>query len=162
MSSRAMFQTLAAYNQWMNGKLYAVAANMTDDARKTDVGAFFKSLHGTLNHLLWADMTWLNRLADETYVLPPLGTPVYDDFHTLEVKRRDIDQRIIQWVDSLSDAWLAQEMTWRAKADNIERRQPRWLLVLHMFNHQTHHRGQATTLLTQAGLDVGVTDLPRM
>lgn len=162
MSTPALFQTMARYNRWMNGKLYEVAARLPDEERKADRGAFFGSLHGTLNHILWADYAWLNRLADGGYRLPRIGTPLHDAFDDLCAARHQTDTRIIGWADGIEDDWLTREITWKAGADGMERTQPRWLLVTHMFNHQTHHRGQATTLISQAGLDVGVTDLPRM
>ncbi len=162
MTTPGIFQTLARYNQWMNDKLYNVCAEMTDGDRKADREAFFGSVHGTLNHILWADYAWLNRLAGYTYSLPPIGQPVHDDFEQLRAARIEADKVIIDWTDSFTPERLEEEVVWTAGSDKVERRQPRWLLVTHMFNHQTHHRGQATTLLSQAGLDVGVTDLPRM
>lgn len=153
---------MAHYNRWMNGKLFDAAAQISDEERKVDRGAFFGSLHGTLNHILWADYAWLNRLADSDYRLPRIGTPLHDSFDDLCAARHQTDNLIIAWADGIQNDWLQGEITWKAGADGIERTQPRWLLVTHMFNHQTHHRGQATTLISQAGLDVGVTDLPRM
>lgn len=162
MSSPELFQTLAAYNRWMNEKLYETASLMSDAERKADRGAFFGSVHGTLNHILWADLAWLARLSGKKPDLPPLGKFLHEEFDALRSARTETDAEIIQWANALTAEWLAGETVWTAMADRKERRQPRWLLVMHMFNHQTHHRGQATTLLSQAGLDVGVTDLPRM
>jgi len=162
MTAPALFQTLARYNRWMNEKLYATAALMTDEDRKSDKGAFFGSLHNTLNHILWADHAWLNRLAGCSYDLPRIGTPLFDDFNDLHSARTETDAFIIGWANEITGDWLKSEVEWTAGADKITRQQPRWLLITHMFNHQTHHRGQATTLISQAGLDVGVTDLPRM
>lgn len=162
MTSPDLFQTLARYNRWMNEKLYETAAGMPDEDRKADSGAFFGSLHGTLNHILWADLAWLARLNGEKPDLPALGNPLYEDFGALRTARGEVDDTIVDWSNGLTAEWLDQDLVWTAVSDMKERRQPRWLLVTHMFNHQTHHRGQATTLISQAGLDVGVTDLPRM
>jgi uncharacterized damage-inducible protein DinB len=163
MSMLTVFQKMAVYNQWMNGKLYAASERLSDAERKADKGAFFKSLHGTLNHLLWADLTWLKRLIDYPVNPPPIGQEMYADFTALKQARQETDDFIIRWTaQDLSEDWLNEPFVWRSGADGMERRQPRWLLVQHMFNHQTHHRGQATTLLTQAGVDIGVTDLARM
>ncbi len=73
-----------------------------------------------------------------------------------------LDQRILTWSESLSPAWLAESLTYTSKIDDKTRTAPKWVLVTHMFNHQTHHRGQITTLLSQMGLDVGATDIPFM
>ena len=61
MTSPEWLGALARYNRWMNDKLYALATTLSDEARKRDQGAFFKSIHGTFNHLLLADRVWLAR-----------------------------------------------------------------------------------------------------
>lgn len=162
MSTPEIFQTLARYNQWMNNKIYDACEQLSDEERKADRGAFFKSLHGTLNHILWADYAWLNRLADGGFDVPPIGQFIHEDFEELRAAREDTDRFIIGWTDGITEDWLQEEFVWKAAIDGKERRQSHWLVVSHLFNHQTHHRGQATTLISQAGLDVGITDLPRM
>lgn len=162
MSDPALYQALARYNRVMNEKLYGVCATMTDDERKADKGAFFKSIHGTLNHLLHGDLAWMTRIAGVVRDLPEMGTLIHDDFDELRADREALDREIEEWCAGLSSAWLATELRWTAGIDGIERVQPHWLLVSTLFNHQTHHRGQISTLLTQAGYDLGVTDLPRV
>lgn len=162
MPKPEIYQALAAYNQAMNERVYEVCARIPDAERKADRGAFFNSIHGTLNHLLYGDRAWLNRLADRSYELSPPGDDLCESFDELCEERAATDAEICEWVNTLSDAWLSTEKTWVSALDERERVQPHWLLVSHMFNHQTHHRGQLTTLLTQAGHDVGVTDLPRL
>jgi uncharacterized damage-inducible protein DinB len=154
---------LARYNRWQNDSLYAAAAKLSDTERRADRGAFFKSLHGTLNHLLWADRMWLSRLAGDP---SPQGTPdssaaFLDDFAAMTTDRAACDARLAQWAETLTEDWLRAEFAWRSTI-NVEMRQPGWVVVVHVFNHQTHHRGQAHALLTAAGVDPGVTDFIRM
>ncbi len=162
MSDPAIYIAFARYNRIMNEKVYAVCETMTDDERKADRGAFFKSIHGTLNHLLYGDLAWMIRLAGVERDLPPIGEDLHDDFEALRRERVALDRDIAAWCDTLTPGWLAADYRWRAGLDGIERVQPTWLLVSQIFNHQTHHRGQISTLLTQAGYDLGVTDLPRI
>ena len=153
-------QTMAAYNGWMNRKVYEAAAGLTDAERKTDRGAFFRSLHSTLNHLLWADRIWLQRFNGKSYPVGKVGIDLYDSFDELVEARRAMDDEIGAWAAQLDSAQLAGTLTWFSTVAQCEMSRPRWLCITHMFNHQTHHRGQVTTLLKQAGVDPGVTDLP--
>lgn len=157
-----MYQRLAAYNAWMTDKVYAAASQMSDAQRKEDRGAFFKSVHSTLNHLLFGDRTWLGRFTGKAYEVKGMGVDIYDAFDDLRVAHKEISQDIVTFTGGLSPDWLAADMSWSRSADGLTRTRPRWLLLTHMFNHQTHHRGQLSTLLTQAGADIGVTDLPFM
>ena len=153
-------QTMAAYNGWMNRKLYDAAAQMSDTDRKADRGAFFKSLHSTLNHLLWADRLWLGRFNGRKYETGAIGVDLYEDFAELRAARRAHDDDISAWAAQVTPEQLAGTLTWYSGVMKRELSRPWWLCVMQMFNHQTHHRGQATTLLMQAGIDPGVTDLP--
>ena len=155
----ALARTLAAYNRWMNDKLYAVVADMPDDERKADRGAFFGSVHGTLNHLLLADRVWMGRFTGEPFTVTRLDQELYADFAELARERAAEDARIETWAAGLCDASLAGKLRYRTIANPAERTSDMWLCVFHFFNHQTHHRGQITTLLAQAGRDYGVTDL---
>lgn len=153
-------QTMAAYNAWMNDKLYTAATRLTDAERKLDRRAFFASLHGTLNHILWGDRLWLPRFNGKRYAAGPVGVELYADFAELRAARRELDADISAWAAALDAAQLAGTLTWHSITAGREFSRPRWLCVMQMFNHQIHHRGQATTLLMQAGVDPGVTDLP--
>jgi uncharacterized damage-inducible protein DinB len=151
---------MAEYNRWMNDRLYLLCAELTDEARKQDRGAFFKSIHGTLDHVLWGDRMWLGRFNGKTYPLERDGPWLYSDFERLQVARTQMDQELLDWAGTVTLEWLAQPMSWTSKMYGFTQTQPRWVLVTQLFNHQTHHRGQLTTLLKQIGIDPGVTDVP--
>jgi uncharacterized damage-inducible protein DinB len=151
---------MAEYNRWMNEKLYAGCSRLTDEERKRDRGAFFKSIHRTLNHLLWGDRAWLPRFNGKTYAAGPAGVDQYDDFGALTAARAEMDGEILAWARAVSPAELAEPMTWSSKMYGFTQTQPRWVQVVQMFNHQTHHRGQVHAMLTAAGVDVGPTDVP--
>jgi uncharacterized damage-inducible protein DinB len=162
-------RTMAVYNRWMNERVYAACAPVPDAERKHDRGAFFKSIHGTLNHLLFGDRVWLGRFLDADrsdpngrFYAPRPDAILFDDFAALRAERAWLDGEIVRWADGLSEAWLAADFTWTSGIDGKTRTFPGWLLATHMFNHQTHHRGQLTTLLSQLGVDPGATDIPWM
>lgn len=153
-------RVMAQYNRWMNERLYALCAGMPDEERKRDRGAFFGSIHRTLNHLIYADSAFLARFKGEA---PPYTKPdaeIHSEFAALREARVSLDASLIAWVESLDSAWFTAPFTYRSFVDGALRTLPGWVLVTHLFNHQTHHRGQITTLLSQAGVDPGVTDLP--
>jgi uncharacterized damage-inducible protein DinB len=149
----------ADYNAWMNDKLYAVCAGLSDEERKRDRGAFFRSIHGTLNHLLLGDLVWMGRFDGQTFRPQSLDQELYASFAELRAKRGELDERIRGWAHGLSDADLDAKLTFTSIVDRAQRSVTLWKVLLHFFNHQTHHRGQLTTLLAQAGVDYGVTDL---
>jgi uncharacterized damage-inducible protein DinB len=155
---------LARYNRWQNGNLYAVADGLSDAERRRERGAFFGSIQRTLSHLLWADRMWMSRFAD--LPRPPGGiaesVSLYPDWEPLRRERAAFDAVLVGWADALDPAWLAGEQTWFSGATQREITKPRWLLVTHLFNHQTHHRGQVHCMLTQAGGKPHDTDLPFM
>lgn len=157
-------QRLARYNRWQNENLYGVADTLSDAERRHERGAFFGTIQGTLSHLLWADRMWMSRLAGTPR--PAGGIPesvsLYGDWNELKRERAAFDAVILDWADRLDGAALGGELTWYSAAIKAERRQPIWVLVTHMFNHQTHHRGQVHCMLTQAGGKPGDTDLPLM
>ena len=152
-------RTMAAYNRWMNGRLYGCCATLADDVRRRDVGAFFKSIHGTLNHLLLADRVWLGRLTGKPFVVTSLNQELYTVFAELRAEREITDAAIDRWASGLSEADLAADVSYTTMVNPQPKRYPLWLAAVHLFNHQTHHRGQLTTLLSQCGIDPGVTDL---
>jgi uncharacterized damage-inducible protein DinB len=157
-------QRMARYNQWQNENLYGVADTLPDAERRRDRGAFFGSIHATLNHLLWADRIWMSRLAGTPR--PAGGIPesvsLHADWNDLKRERAHFDTVMLDWASRLDRAALAGDLTWYSRAIEAEMHNPKWLLVAHMFNHQTHHRGQVHCMLTQAGGQPSATDLPLM
>lgn len=157
-------QRMARYNKWQNASLYGVADALSDDERRRERGAFFGSIHKTLSHLLWGDRMWMSRFTDvpKPEVSNAQSPVLYPEWEPLKRERAAFDATIIAWADGLDPSWLADDLTWYSGAARKEMSQPKWLLVTHMFNHQTHHRGQVHCMLTQAGGKPQPTDLPWM
>jgi uncharacterized damage-inducible protein DinB len=160
MITPAYCQLMARYNRWMNERLYALAGEFDDAERKRDRGAFFESMHGTLNHLLWGDRVWLGRFAGTPCTAPAFGADMYADFAELAREREATDTAMLDWAGGVTDDWLAGSLVYASRVDGLTRELPRAVAAVHLFNHGTHHRGQLTTLMRQAGRDPGVTDLP--
>jgi uncharacterized damage-inducible protein DinB len=152
-------RTLASYNQWMNERLYALCAELPDAERRRDRGAFFRSIHGTLNHLLLGDRLWLGRFTGVPFVVARLDQELYADFAELRSEREATDREISRWAASLEPETFAGTLHFTSIVNPAPRSYPFWVALTHFFNHQAHHRGQLTTLLMQAGVDPGVTDL---
>ena len=152
---------MADYNAEMNRRLYAAAARLPDAERSRDRGAFWGSIQGTLSHLLWGDRVWMARFAGwpkpaQAMAESPAMAP---DFAALRDARTETDAGITEWAATLDPAWLEGELRWFSGAAQREVAAPRALLVTHLFNHQTHHRGQVHAMLTAAGERTGDTDL---
>jgi len=162
MISREWCVTMARYNEWMNRRLYAACAALDEAELRRDRGAFFGSIHATLDHIVYADLAFFSRFTGDPPAPPPLGVELHADFAALRATRERLDARLLAWCATLEPAWLAGDLAYTSNVDGLERVKPRWLLVTHLFNHQAHHRGQATTLLAQRGIDMGSTDLPFM
>jgi uncharacterized damage-inducible protein DinB len=156
-------RAMAEYNRWQNENLYAAAEGLDDSARKAPRGAWFGSIHGTLNHILYGDQMWMSRFAGTPKPKAssiPDSVGMYEAWDDLKRERTAFDHVIIEWADRLDPEGLAGDLTWFSGAVGRELTKPRWLLITHMFNHQTHHRGQVHCMLTQAGVRPGSTDLP--
>lgn len=161
MIDTAYVTTMARYNLWQNASLYGAADTLTDEARKFDRGAFFRSIHGTFCHLLWADQTWLSRFAGMPKPAAPNreSSTMIEDWQELMAARRAFDATILQWAEGLSPDWLSGNVTWFSGLNGREMTMQAPVLVMHFFNHQTHHRGQAHAMLTAAGAKPDDTDL---
>ncbi len=155
---RSQYEASARYNRWMNERLYALAELVGDQDRKRDRGAFFGSIHGTLNHILLGDRVWLARFgAGEALAVKSLGDELFADFDELRRERTKTDDVIATFMASLDGEKLDGPLRYTRAGETIEH--PLWWAVGHLFNHQTHHRGQLTTLFSQLGHDPGVTDM---
>ena len=161
MITPAYVRLMAAYNAEMNRRLYEAAGRLSDADRKADRGAFWRSIHGTLTHILWGDTQWMSRFDNWPKPDVPIkqSAAMIDDFATLQARRVKADADIEAWAGRIDNAWLAEDLVWFSGAAGKEMRRRKGPLVMHFFNHQTHHRGQAHALLTACGQDTGDTDL---
>ncbi len=144
---KAYFEQRAAYNRWANARLYEAALGLSDADYRRDVGAFFKSMHGTLNHLLLTDRLWLKRLTGAGEHPNRLNAIIHDDRRALARARADEDDRIVAYVAALDEPTL-EGLQRYANTSGKEFEQKRRDILAHLFNHQTHHRGQAHTILS--------------
>lgn len=163
-------QLMARYNQWMNEKAYDTAAQLTAAQLAENRGAFFGSVLGTLNHIVVADTVWLQRFAqglpqftmlEAVSRLPTptaLDAEVFGELALLRERRALLDNTILAFAGAVTEQDLASPVVYR-NMKGVQSTRQLFGLLMHFFNHETHHRGQLTTLLTQYGLDVGVTDL---
>ncbi len=172
LSAKAHLSLMAHYNRVMNDRLIATVRPLGEAELLAPRGAFFGSILGTMNHLVVGDMMWLHRMRPYPFgqglgALDDLPRPVSlndmpcPDFATYEPMRRQLDSLLAAFVEGLSDDDLAAPFTYR-NSQNLPFTKTLGLVLGHVFNHQTHHRGQITTLLSQAGLDIGSTDLAPM
>ena len=143
---------MARFNAWVNDRIYDSVATLGDADYRADRGAFFGSIHRTLNHLLVVDHVWIRRIEGTEHGIPSLDHILHDDFAALRAARGTEDAALIALVDGLDAADLARPVRYRPLAGNglAEARTDHILITL--FNHQTHHRGQVHTMLTQAGV----------
>ncbi|MGQ2903060.1 MAG: DinB family protein [Neoaquamicrobium sediminum] len=148
---RQHFQMFAAYNRWANALVYEATAALSEEDQNRDMGAFFGSLMGTLNHLLVTDRIWLKRFTGEGAAPASLDTILYPDFVGLRGAREAEDARIVEWIGSLSKEDLAGRFTYVTATDMRTISQRLAPALAHFFNHQTHHRGQAHAMLTALG-----------
>ncbi len=145
----AIYQMFAHYNAWANERIYAAASTLPDADYRADLGAFFRSVHGTLNHLLVADRIWMVRFTGSGDAPTSLDAILFDDFADLQQARIAEDQRIIDWLDGLSASDLDQMLRYQPISNPTPVVQPLAPTLSHVFNHQTHHRGQVHALLTR-------------
>ncbi|MDR4306657.1 damage-inducible protein DinB [Chelatococcus sambhunathii] len=148
---KAHWTTLAGYNAWANERLYDAVASLPAGSFEQEGGAFFGSLRGTLNHLLVTDRIWMRRLTGEGEAPDRLDAVLFETFEPLRAARRAEDRRIIDWIERLSDDDLGGVFRYRRVTTPDVVEQPRADALAHLFNHQTHHRGQAHALVTRFG-----------
>ncbi|GAB5479921.1 MAG: DinB family protein [Marinobacter nauticus] len=170
MSLKQHFELMANYNQWMNEKVYEAASGLDASALAEDRDAFFGSILGTLNHIVVGDTIWLKRFAThpastkslsgvtELPIPTSLDQILFENFSELHSHRKWLDEQITHWISQLSNHDLGFVLSYQ-NTKGVPANKRLSALILHFFNHQTHHRGQVTTLLSQGGKEVGVTDL---
>ena len=153
------YTMFAGYNAWCNERLYDATAKIDEDDYRADRGVFFKSLHGTLNHLLVGDRIWMQRFTGQGEIPSSLDAILYDDFAQLRSARRLEDARIAQFIATLTDTDLTKTIRYRTVVNPQDIEQVLAPALDHFFNHQTHHRGQVHAMLTAAGAEPEPTDL---
>lgn len=164
MISTEYLQRMARYNRWQNESVYRAASSLNDHDRRLDRGSFFKSIHATLSHIIWADHVWMSRISD--WALPDMGisrsVELFTDWDVLQRERKFADHRFISWADSASPDVVQGELTWFSGAMQKQMSMPKAVCIMQIFNHQTHHRGQVHAMLTSAGASLDDTDIPFM
>lgn len=160
----AYCQMMSKYNAWQNGQVRAACEKLTEAELRADRGAFFGSVMATLNHILWGDTMWMSRLdgGEGPRVDAKDHADLCPTFAVWAQERMRMDQRIAQWAERVTEADLDGRLTWHAVMLGKDMSKPMGLCVVHMFNHQTHHRGQIHAMLTGLGRDPGDTDLVLM
>jgi uncharacterized damage-inducible protein DinB len=145
------FAMMARYNAWANARLFRMAGALQDELYRKEVGSYFKSLHGTLNHLLAADRIWMRRLTGMGDHPDKLNAILFDDLPSLHAARLAEDGRIIGFVQGLAESAFEELLDYRT-LNGTPQRQRRREILAHLFNHETHHRGQAHAILTVLGV----------
>jgi uncharacterized damage-inducible protein DinB len=148
---KTYFVMMAKYNAWANARVFRMASALQDTLYRKEVGAYFKSLHGTLNHLLAADRIWMSRLTGVGDHPDKLNAILFDDLPSLHAARVEEDSRIIGYVQGLEEPAFDEEWDYRT-LNGTPQRQRRREILAHIFNHETHHRGQAHAILTMLGV----------
>ncbi|MEM6466499.1 MAG: DinB family protein [Pseudomonadota bacterium] len=155
-------QLMARYSAWQNSSLMETCGQVAPDALHADQGLFFGSIFATLNHLLWGDRIWMHRFAGTPQ---PRQASITDsvqetpDWAHFMVERMACDQAIQGWAAQITPERLAGELTWHSASVGRDITKPMAFLVVHFFNHQTHHRGQVHGALTSLGAKPGATDV---
>lgn len=170
MTLKQNFELMAKYNQWINQNIYQAASELDKSELDKDMGAFFGSISGTLNHIMVGDIIWLKRFRthpanfkslselDNIDLPKELSEIIYKEFGGLKEAREKLDKIIINFLNEITDNDLESGLEYRnTKGLNFNKKMA--YLLHHFFNHQTHHRGQVSTLMIQLGVDIGVTDL---
>lgn len=164
MPNKEYTLTMARYNLWQNESLLNAADGLSASELEKDRGAFFGSIQKTMSHIFWGDMLWMNRFAGTP---APQGgisesTDIIKSWDQFRIERTAFDARILDWAHGVSPEWFEGDLNWFSGAINRDVTKPKTMLVTHLFNHQTHHRGQVHAMLTSAGAKPEDTDLPFM
>ena len=133
-------KSMAEYNSVMNVRLYLICSSLSADELMSDCGLFFGSIHRTLDHILYGDMSWLLRFEGKEESVPELDKQLYESFDELKEARKIWDKKILDWSSDVTEKWLSEDFSYTSKVDGKIRTRNAWLLVAHMFNHETHHR----------------------
>ncbi|NQX94434.1 MAG: damage-inducible protein DinB [Erythrobacter sp.] len=146
-------RSMARSNRWQNESLYEASGTLSEEVRREDRGAFFGSIHATLSHRYWADRIWLSRfdLCEPPDGPNPQSGQFVDDFAELATKRAELDAVLIDFCDAYEAGPVSGALEWYSGAIKADAKAPLGVVFTHLFNHQTHHRGQVHAMLTAAG-----------
>ena len=159
MTAITNFQLLANFNIWVNTKIFSACKELDDTEYKKDRGAFFSSIHGTLNHLLVVDRAFISHIEGKDHGLKSLDQILYENLFQLEEARIKEDKRLVDLVNNLSEESIHKEITYNG-FETGKTTHTINIILLSMFNHQTHHRGQIHNMLSQAGIKPPQIDIP--
>ncbi|MER5170542.1 DinB family protein [Thioclava kandeliae] len=164
MSEKSNALRMARYNSWQNNAMIGAANQLPAPERQRDFGTFFKSIEATFSHIFWADQIWLSRfgVVEPIKLGIPESTGLITDWDRFQTDRKALDQQLYDWVEGLDESWFAGELAWYSGAVGRDMVKPRAQVIGHIFNHQTHHRGQIHAMLSMAGVNSGITDLAMM
>ena len=173
MSERSQLMLMAKYNALMNKRMLNASEDLSKESLREDKGAFFKSVIGTLNHILIGDILWLKRFSthpnkyaslkylSEVKKPEKLDEIIFNDLVSFAEERSRLDNILVDWCDELKEEDLGKPFQYfNFKGEEQNKRFGD--LILHVFLHQVHHRGQVTTLLSQENIYFGETDLPEI
>jgi len=152
----AHWRMMAHYNAWANRRLYDACGELSEADLKAGLGAFFGSLLGTLNHLLVTDRIWMARFTGEAAPATALDATLHDALPALRAAREAEDARITAFVDGLDAGALAAPVAYVTLSASLA---IRGAALAHLFNHQTHHRGQCHAMLTRLAVEAPPLDL---
>lgn len=158
---KSHLRRMAEYNTWCNRRIYDAVSHLSDAEYRADRGAFFKSIHGTLNHLLATDRIWMKRFTGEGDVPTRLDAILFDSFADLRDAREAEDARILAYAEGLTEEAMTRRFRYSMISDPTEVEEPLAPALFHVFNHQTHHRGQVHCMLTGLGYEAPSLDLIR-
>jgi len=161
MDIKEIYVNLADYNQWANERIYNACEQLESASYHQNRRAFFDSIHGTLNHLLLADRIWMGRITGVAYEFISLGDELYPTFSLLSSARQTEDVQIIAYIQDLQPEAIIAELSY-SKSAGQQYCQPLWQCLTHLFNHQTHHRGQVHQMLGEANIVTPVLDMVAM
>ena len=159
MTIIANFQLLADFNAWVNTKIFSACKELVEEEYKKDRKAFFSSIHGTLNHLLVVDRAYISRIEGKDHGLKSLDQILYENLILLEEARIKEDKRLVNLVNNLSKDNIHREITYKG-FDASKQNYTINLILITLFNHQTHHRGQIHNMISQAGIQPPQIDIP--
>ena len=164
MPNRDYALMMARYNLWQNESLIKAANSISEAEWKAERGAFFGSIEKTFSHIYWGDRMWLSRFEGTEGPGGNIASSValFPDWAAFQNERAALDRHILDWARNTPPDWFDGNLTWFAGSIGRDKTNPKKLLVVQMFNHQTHHRGQIHAMLTACGAKPEATDLQHM